>query len=40
MMHNFKFSDCLDRIYPSEFKLMDTTASYIDLHLQIDSPIL
>jgi hypothetical protein len=39
---NLSFGDFLDRIYPIEFEIKDTTntyrsASYLDLHLEIDS---
>jgi hypothetical protein len=39
---NSRFGDFVDRIYPIELKIKDTTdtdrsASYLDLHLEIDS---
>ena len=41
-LNNFRFGDFVDRIYPIELEIKDTTdtdtsASYIDLHLEIDS---
>ena len=39
-LNNSKLSDFVDRIYPIELKIKDTTAqstSYLDLHLEIDS---
>ncbi len=41
-LHNTRFGDCVDRIYPIEIEIKDTTdtdmsASYLDLHLEIDS---
>jgi len=41
-LNNFTFGDFVDRIYPIEFEIKDTTdtdrvASYLDLHLEIDS---
>jgi hypothetical protein len=41
-LNNSKFSDFADRIYPIELEIKDTTdtdrsASYINLHLEIDS---
>ena len=41
-LNNSKFGDFIDRIYPNELEIKDTTdtdrsASYRDLHLQIDS---
>ena len=41
-LNNSKFGDYVDRIYPSELEIKDTTetarsASYLDLHLEIDS---
>jgi hypothetical protein len=41
-LNNFRFGDFVDRIYPIELEIKDTTdtdttASYLDLHLQIDS---
>jgi hypothetical protein len=40
--NNSRFGDFVDRIYPIEFQIKDTTdtdwsASYVDLHLEIDS---
>ena len=40
--NNSRFGDFVDRIYPIELKIKDTTATYksasnIDLHLEIDS---
>jgi hypothetical protein len=40
-LNNSRFGDFVDRIYPIELEIKDTTdtdrsASYIDLHLQID----
>ena len=40
-LHNSRFGDFVDRIYPIELKIKDTTdtyrsASYLDLHLVID----
>jgi hypothetical protein len=39
---NFRFGDFVDRIFPTELEIKDTTdtyrsASYLDLHLEIDS---
>ena len=41
-LNNSKFGDFVDRIYPIELEIKDTTdidrsASYLDLHLEIDS---
>jgi hypothetical protein len=41
-LNNFRFGDFVDRIYPIELEIKDTTdtdisASYIDLHFEIDS---
>jgi hypothetical protein len=43
-LNNFRFSDFVDRIYPIELEIKDTTdtdtcrsASYLDLHFEIDS---
>ena len=41
-LNNSRFGDFVDRIYPIEFDIKNTTdtdrsASYIDLHLEIDS---
>ena len=41
-LNNSKFGDFVDRIYPIELEINDTTytdrsASYLDLHLEIDS---
>ena len=41
-LNNSRFGDCVDRIYPIELERKDTTdtersASYLDLHLEIDS---
>jgi hypothetical protein len=41
-LNNSRFGDFVDRIYPIELEIKDTThtdrsASYLDLHLQIDS---
>ena len=41
-LNNSRFGDFVDRIYPIEFEVKDTTdtdtsASYLDLHLEIDS---
>ena len=41
-LNNSRFSDFVDRIYPIELEIKDTTntdtsASYLDLHLEIDS---
>ncbi len=41
-LHNSRFSDFFNRIYPNELEIKDTTdtemyASYLDLHLEIDS---
>ena len=41
-LNNSMFGDIVDRIYPIELEIKDTTdtdrsASYIDLHLEIDS---
>jgi len=40
-INNSRFSDCVDRIYPMEIEIKDTTdtdrsASYLDPHLDID----
>ena len=40
-LNNSRFGDFVDRIYPIEFEIKDTTdtdrsASYLDLHLEID----
>ena len=36
--NNSRFGDFVDRIYPIELEIKDTTdASYLDLHLEIDS---
>ena len=40
-LNNSRFGDFVDRIYPIEFEIEDTTdtdrsASYLDLHLEID----
>jgi hypothetical protein len=42
MCSNSRFGDFVDRIYPIELEIKDTTdtdrcASYLDLHLEIDS---
>jgi hypothetical protein len=42
LLNNSRFGDFVDRIYPIEFEIKNTTdtdrsASYIDLHLEIDS---
>jgi hypothetical protein len=42
MLYNSRFGDFVDRIYPIELEIKDTTdtdrsASYLDLHLEIDS---
>ena len=44
-LNNYKFGDFVDRIYPIESEIKDTTdtamsASYFDLHLEIDSECL
>jgi hypothetical protein len=44
-LNNYKFGDFVDRIYPIESEIKDTTdtamsASYLDLHLEIDSECL
>jgi hypothetical protein len=41
-LNNYRFGDVVDRIYPIELEIKDTTytdisASYLDLHLEIDS---
>ena len=41
-LNNSRFGDFVDRIYPIELEIKDTTytnrsASYLDLHLKIDS---
>jgi hypothetical protein len=41
-INNSRFGDFVDRIYPIELEIKDTTdtdrsASYLDLHLEIDS---
>ena len=41
-LNNSRFDDFVDRIYPIELKIKDTTdtdrsASYLDLHIEIDS---
>ena len=41
-LNNSRFGDFVDRIYPIELEIKDTTdthrsASYLDLHLEIDS---
>ena len=43
-LNNSRFGDFVDRIYPTELEIMDTTdtdrsrsASYLELHLEIDS---
>jgi hypothetical protein len=41
-LNNSRFGDIVDRIYPIELEIKDTTdtdrsASYLDLHLEIDS---
>ena len=41
-LHNSRFGDFIDRIYPIELEIQDTTytdtsASYLDLHVEIDS---
>ena len=41
-LNNSRFGDIVDRIYPIELEIQDTTdtdrsASYLDLHLEIDS---
>ena len=41
-LNNSRFGDFVDRIYPTELEIKDTTytdrsASYLDLHLEIDS---
>ena len=41
-LNNSRFGDFIDRIYPIELETKDTTdtdksASYLDLHLEIDS---
>ena len=41
-LNNSRFDDFVDRIYPIELKIRDTTdtdrsASYLDLHIEIDS---
>jgi hypothetical protein len=41
-LNNSRFCDLVDRIHPIEFEIKDTTdtdasASYLDLHLEVDS---
>ena len=41
-LNNYRFGDFVDRIYPIELEINDTTdtdryASYLGLHLEIDS---
>ena len=41
-LNNSRFGDFVDRIYPIELEIKDTTdtdrsASYLDLHLKVDS---
>ena len=41
-LNNYRFGDFVDRIYPTELEIKDTTytdksASHLDLHLEIDS---
>jgi hypothetical protein len=41
-LNNSRFGDFVDRIYPIEFEIKDTTdtdrsTSYLDLHLEMDS---
>jgi hypothetical protein len=41
LLNNSRFGDFVDRIYPIELEIQDTTdtdrsASYLDLHLEID----
>ena len=41
-LNNYRFGDFVDRIYPIELEIKDTTdtdrsASYLDIHLEIDS---
>jgi hypothetical protein len=41
-LNNYRFGDVVDRIYPIELEIKDTTytdisASYLDLHFEIDS---
>ena len=41
-LNNYRFGDVVHRIYPIELEIKDTTytdisASYLDLHLEIDS---
>ena len=39
-LNNYRFGDFVDRIYPIELEIKDTTdrsTSYLDLHLEIDS---
>jgi hypothetical protein len=41
-LNNFRFGDFVDRIYPIELEIKDTTntyrsASYFDLHLEMDN---
>ena len=41
-LNNSRFGDFVNRIYPIEFEIKDTTdtersASYLDLHIEIDS---
>jgi hypothetical protein len=41
-LNNSRFGDFIDRIYPIELEIKDTTdtdrsASYLDIHLEIDS---
>jgi hypothetical protein len=42
LIYNSRFGDFVDRIYPIELEIKDTTdtdgsASYLDLHVEIDS---
>jgi hypothetical protein len=44
-LNNSRFGDFVDRIYSIEFEIKNTTdtdrfASYIDLHLEIDSRVI
>jgi hypothetical protein len=39
-LNQFKFGDCVDRIYPTDLEIKDTTdtaksASYLDMHIEI-----
>jgi hypothetical protein len=41
-LNNYRFGDFVDHIYPIELEIKDTTytdrfASYLDLHIEIDS---